>query len=63
MNTTLAKDLLEIEDDLKSIDTSGTRVNEELGAAIAKLVRLRKFYNEIPSQLAVHEYDTDPPIL
>lgn len=61
----LSISLLSIEDDLKSIDPTGTRVNEELGAVIAKVTSLRRNFNEIPnlSPLAIHEYDVDHPQL
>lgn len=57
----ISKDLLSIEDDLKSIDPTGTRVNEELGAVIAKVNTLRKQCNTLTnlSPLAIHEYDYD----
>jgi len=57
----ISKDLLSIEDDLKSIDPTGTRVNEELGAVIAKVNALRKQCNILTnlSPLAIHEYDND----
>lgn len=57
----ISKDLLSIEDDLKSIDPTGTRVNEELGAVIAKVNTLRKQCNILTnlSPLAIHEYDND----
>lgn len=61
----ISKDLLSIEDDLKSIDPTGTRVNEELGAVIAKVNTLRKQCNTLTnlSPLAIHEYDNDLPQL
>jgi hypothetical protein len=52
----LSASLLSIEDDLKSIDPSGTRVNEELGAVIAKINQMRKHYNVTLADPATTEY-------